>query len=100
VQSALPHFALTDANAQTVGRICARLDGIPLALELAAARARAVPLDVIADRLDHRFQLLTSGNRTAVPRQQTLAATIDWSHDLLTDDERRLFWRLSVCAGG
>ena len=100
VQSALPNFALTPGNAQTVGRICARLDGIPLALELAAGRARALPLDVIADRLDHRFHLLTSGNRTAVPRQQTLAATIAWSHDLLTDDERRLFRRLSVFAGG
>ncbi len=100
VQAALPHFALTEENAHTVGRICARLDGIPLALELAAGRARALPLDVIADRLDHRFQLLTSGNRTAVPRQQTLAATIGWSHDLLTDDERRLFRRLSVFAGG
>jgi predicted ATPase len=87
VQSALPNFALTPGNAQTVARICARLDGIPLALELAAARARAVPVDVIADRLDHRFQLLTSGNRSAVPRQQTLAATIAWSHDLLTDND-------------
>jgi predicted ATPase len=100
VQSALPNFALTPGNAQTVARICARLDGIPLALELAAARARAVPVDVIADRLDHRFQLLTSGNRRAVPRQQTLAATIAWSHDLLTDDERRLFRKLSVFVGG
>jgi non-specific serine/threonine protein kinase len=100
VQSALPHFALTEDNAPTIGRICARLDGIPLALELAAARARAAGLDVIADRLDHRFHLLTSGNRTAVARQQTLAATIGWSHDLLTDDERRLFRRLSVFAGG
>jgi predicted ATPase len=77
-----------------------RLDGIPLALELAAARARAVPLDVIADRLDQRFRLLTGGDRTAVPRQQTLAAAIGWSHDLLTDDERRLFRGLSVFAGG
>ena len=100
VQSTLPHFALTEDNAHTVARICARLDGIPLALELAAGRARALPLDVIADRLDHRFNLLTSGHRTAVPRQQTLAATITWSHDLLTDDERRLFRRLSVFAGG
>ncbi len=59
-----------------------------------------MPLDVIADRLDHRFQLLTSGNRTATPRQQTLAATIRWSHDLLTDAERRLFRRLSIFGGG
>jgi predicted ATPase/DNA-binding CsgD family transcriptional regulator len=100
VQSTLPHFALTEANAQTVGRICARLDGIPLALELAAGRARALPLDVIADRLDDRFHLLTSGNRTAVARQQTLVEALGWSHDLLTDDERRLFRRLSVFAGG
>src|SRR5438046_8096682 len=61
--------------------------------------ARAVPLDVIADRLDRRFRLLASGDHTAAPRQQTLAATIEWSHDLLTDDERRLFRRLSVFAG-
>ena len=100
VQSTLPQFAVSEDNARTVGGICARLDGIPLALELAAARARAVPLNVIADRLDHRFQLLTRGNRTAVPRQQTLAATIEWSHDLLTQAERRLFRRLSVFAGG
>jgi predicted ATPase len=100
VQLALPNFALTPGNAQIVARICARLDGIPLALELAAARARALPLDVIADRLDNSFHLLTSGNRSAVPRQQTLAATIAWSYDLLTDDERRLFRRLSVFAGG
>jgi predicted ATPase/DNA-binding CsgD family transcriptional regulator/transcriptional regulator with XRE-family HTH domain len=99
VQSTLPHFALTARNAQSVARICARLDGIPLALELAAGRARALPLDVIADRLDHRFHLLASGNRTAVPRQQTLAATLGWSHDLLTDEERRLFRRLAVFAG-
>jgi non-specific serine/threonine protein kinase len=100
LQSALPHFTVTDDNAQAVGRICTRLDGIPLALELAAARARAVPLEVIAERLDDRFRLLTSANRTAVPRQQTLAATIGWSHDLLADDERQLFRRLSVFAGG
>jgi len=100
VQSALPQFELSDGNAHNVGRICMRLDGIPLALELAAARARAVPLDVIAERLDQRFRLLTGGDRTAVPRQQTLAAAIGWSHDLLTDDERRLFRGLSVFAGG
>ena len=100
VRSALPDFALTPDNAPTVGRICSRLDGIPLALELAAARARAVPVDVIAERLDQRFRLLTSGDRTAVPRQQTLTATIQWSYDLLTDDERQLFHRLSVFVGG
>jgi non-specific serine/threonine protein kinase len=100
VRSALPHFALTSDNADTVGRICARLDGIPLAVELAAARARTVPIDVLAERLDQRFRLFTGGDRTAVPRQQTLAATIGWSHDLLTDEERQLFRRLSVFAGG
>src|SRR5689334_17821689 len=98
-QSALPHFALTSDNAQTVARICTRLDGIPLALELAAARAGTIPLDAIADRLDDRFRLLTRGDRAAVPRQQTLAATVEWSHELLTDDERQLFRRLSVFAG-
>jgi predicted ATPase len=77
-----------------------RLDGIPLALELAAARGRTVPIDVLAERLDQRFRLFTDGDRTAVPRQQTLAATIGWSHDLLTDEERQLFRRLSVFAGG
>ena len=100
VQSALPQFALSKDNAQNVARICTRLDGIPLALELAAARARAVPLDAIADRLDQRFRLLMGVDRSAVPRQQTLAAAIGWSHDLLTDDERRLFRGLSVFAGG
>jgi predicted ATPase len=98
-QLALPQFALTPDNALAVGRICARLDGIPLALELAAARARAVP-DVIADRLGQRFRQLTSGDPTAARRQHTLDATIGWSHDLLTEHERRLFRRLSVFAGG
>jgi non-specific serine/threonine protein kinase len=100
VRDMLPLFELTEANAHMVGRICARLDGIPLALELAAARARAVPLDVIADRLDDQLRLLTGGKRTTVPRQQTLAAAIGWSHNLLTCDERRFFRRLSVFAGG
>jgi predicted ATPase len=82
-RSRQPHFALTEQNAPAIAKICGRLDGIPLALELAAARVGALPLDRIATRLDDRFGLLTSGDRTAVPRQQTLKALIDWSYDLL-----------------
>jgi non-specific serine/threonine protein kinase len=95
-----PHFALSSTNAPTVVRICHRLDGIPLALELAAARMKLLSLEQISARLDDRFQLLTGGSRTAVPRQQTLRATIDWSYDLLSDEERRLLRRLAVFAGG
>ena len=80
--------------------ICRRLDGLPLAIELAAARLRALPLSTLAERLDDRFALLTRGARTALPRQQTLRAVVDWSYDLLFDDERRLFARLSVFVGG
>ena len=80
--------------------ICHRLDGIPLALELAAARVRALSVNEIAARLNDRFRLLTSGDRTALPRQQTLRASIDWSYALLTDDERALLRRLAVFAGG
>ena len=80
--------------------ICRRLDGLPLAIELAAARLRALPLSTLAERLDDRFALLSRGARTALPRQQTLRAVVDWSYDLLFDDERRLFARLSVFVGG
>jgi predicted ATPase len=80
--------------------ICRRLDGLPLAIELAAARLRALPLATLAERLDDRFALLTRGARTALPRQRTLRAVVDWSYDLLFDDERRLFARLSVFVGG
>ncbi|HEV2036703.1 MAG TPA: tetratricopeptide repeat protein [Candidatus Dormibacteraeota bacterium] len=83
-----------------VGRICERLEGIPLAIELAAARARTMSLEEITKRLDDRFRLLTGGARTTLPRQQTLRALLDWSHDLLDDDERVIFWRLSTFAGG
>jgi non-specific serine/threonine protein kinase len=100
VQAVAPQFALTPANAAMVVRICQRLDGIPLALELAAARMKALSLEQISARLDDRFQLLTGGSRTAVPRQQTLRATIDWSYDLLPNDERRLLRRLAVFTGG
>ncbi len=93
-------FKLTQQNAATVVQICQRLDGIPLAIELAAARVRALSVEEIAARLDDRFHLLTKGDRTALPRQQTLRALIDWSYDLLTMHERALFQRLAVFAGG
>jgi non-specific serine/threonine protein kinase len=93
-------FKLTAQNARAVAQICARLDGMPLAIELAAARAASLPVEAIAIRLDDRFRLLTSGPRTAVPRQQTLRATLDWSYDLLELAEQRLLARLSVFAGG
>ena len=80
--------------------ICRRLDGLPLAIELAAARLRALPLSTLDERLGDRFALLTRGARTSLPRQQTLRAVVDWSYDLLFDDERRLFARLSVFVGG
>ena len=80
--------------------ICRRLDGIPLALELAAARLRALPVEEIAARVNDRFRLLASGDRTALPRQKTLRALIDWSHDLLSEPERVLLRRLAVFAGG
>ncbi|MDE2359449.1 MAG: adenylate/guanylate cyclase domain-containing protein, partial [Betaproteobacteria bacterium] len=95
-----PAFQLDDRNAATVTEICRRLDGIPLAIELAAARVRVLSVDRIAARLGDRFKLLTGGDRTALKRQQTLRALIDWSHDLLTAGERALFRRLSVFAGG
>jgi predicted ATPase/DNA-binding XRE family transcriptional regulator len=95
-----PHFALTERNAVAVAQICRRLDGIPLALELAAARAEALTAEQIAARLDQRFRLLTGGSRAALPRQQTLRATLDWSYDLLTEPERLLLNRLAVFAGG
>ncbi len=99
-QSAQPGFALTERNAGAVDEICRRLDGIPLAIELAAAQVRALPVEQIAARLGDRFRLLTGGARTALPRQQTLRATIDWSYALLSEPERALFARLSVFAGG
>ena len=97
---ARPDFTLTDDNTTTVGEICARLDGVPLAIELAAARVRALSLAEILDSLHDRFRLLTGGARTAVRRQQTLRASVDWSHALLTEPERVLFRRLAVFSGG
>jgi predicted ATPase/DNA-binding SARP family transcriptional activator len=93
-------FALDASNAPAVARICRRLDGIPLAIELAAARARVLPPAQIAARLDDCFGLLTSGSRGALPRHQTLRAAIDWSYSLLAGPEQELFGRLSVFAGG
>jgi predicted ATPase/class 3 adenylate cyclase len=98
--AANPNFQFTDENASSVAQICLRLDGIPLALELAAARVRVLSAEQIANRLDDRFRLLTGGSRTALPRQQTLQALIDWSYDLLTDSEKALFRRLAVFVGG
>lgn len=95
-----PDFALTPRNAANVAEICTRLDGIPLAIELAAARLNVLTADQIASRLKDRFRLLTGGSRTAWPRHQTLLALIDWSHDLLTDVERALLRRLAVFSGG
>jgi predicted ATPase len=94
-----PGFALTPANADDVAAICRSLDGIPLAIELAAARVRALSVEQIRMRVADRFGLLTTGDRAAAPRQQTLRAAIDWSHDLLTKREQALLRRLSVFAG-
>ena len=98
--SAVPTFAVTNENAPALAQICDRLDGIPLAIELAAAKVRVLSVDQIAKRLDDRFRLLTGGSRTALERHQTLRAAIDWSYNLLPAEEQLLFSRLSVFAGG
>ncbi len=95
-----PDFAVTDDNAATVAEICQRLDGMPLAIELAAARVRALSLTDILTGLQDRFRILTGGVRTSVRRQQTLRASVDWSHALLTEIDRVLFRRLAVFQGG
>ncbi len=97
---ARPNFAVTNDNAAAVAQICQRLDGIPLAIELAAARVRVLTAEQICDGLSDRFRLLTGGARTLVPRQQTLEASVEWSFDLLSDAERSVLRRLSVFAGG
>ena len=97
---ARPNFRVTDQNASTLASVCYRLDGIPLAIELAATRVRSLSLEEIDGKLDQRFRLLTGGSRTALPRQQTLRSLIDWSYDLLNDPEKLLLQRLSVFAGG
>ena len=99
-QSHSPQFAVSARNAPALASVCCRLDGIPLALELAAARIRSMSLEEINQRLDHRFRLLTGGSRTALPRQQTLRSLIDWSYDLLQSTEQALLRRLAVFAGG
>jgi len=98
--AALPGFILTDDNAAAVAQVCRRLDGIPLALELAAARVPLLRVEQIAARLDDRFALLTGGGRVAPPRQQTLRNLIDWSHQSLSPPEQQLLRRLSVFSGG
>ena len=95
-----PKFSLTEANTSSVAQICHRLDGIPLAIELAAARTRMLSVEQIAARLDDLFRLLVGGSRTALPRQQTLRALIDWSYDLLSDEEKHLLRTASVFVGG
>ena len=99
-QAAGAPLELSDEYHAVIADICARLDGLPLAIELAAARTRAFPIAQISSRLNDRFRLLTGGSRTALPRQQTLRAVVDWSYELLFDDEQRVFERLSVFPGG
>lgn len=99
-RTARPNFAITNDNAPAVAAICQRLDGIPLAIELAAARARLMSVEQIAEALADRFHLLAGGARSALPRQQTLRASVDWSHELLAEPERAVLRRLSVFAGG
>ena len=99
-RAAVPTFSVTNENAPAVAQICYRLDGIPLAIELAAAKVRALRVDQIAKRLDNRFRLLTGGSRTALERHQTLRAAIDWSYYLLPPAEQALFRRLAVFVGG
>lgn len=96
---AQPAFKVTDQNAMAVAQVCHRLDGIPLAIELAAARVKVLSVERIAERLDEILRLLTGGRRTAPPRQQTLRATLDWGYDLLSEKEHMLLRRLSVFAG-
>jgi predicted ATPase/class 3 adenylate cyclase len=99
-KAADPKFVLDDRSAPTVAAICRRLDGIPLAIEMAAARASLLGVDNLAQKLDERFRMLTGGRRTALPRQQTLRATLDWSYSLLTERERTVLRRLSIFNGG
>jgi len=99
-QAILPDFQLTQTHAQAIAEICVRLDGLPLALELAAARVRVLPPQALLARLSQRFQVLTGGRRTMPERQQTLRNTIQWSYDLLDEEEQRLFRWLAVFVGG
>ena len=99
-RQARPAFQMSARNAPIIAQICARLDGMPLALELAAARVRSLSIEEINARLDDRFRLLTGGSRAALPRQQTLRALMDWSYDLLSEGEKTLLCRVAVFAGG
>src|SRR5207302_3689710 len=99
-QAAAPGFELDQDNVLDVARICFRLDGLPLALELAAGRVRALGPAAIAERLDDRFRVLRTASHASPTRQHTLTATLQWSHDLLEPDERTLFRRLATFAGG
>ena len=99
-QASKPDFQITPANVRTISEICVRLDGLPLAIELAAKRVKVFSVEQIAVRLNDACRLLTGGNRTALPRQQTIGATIDWSYSLLSEQERTLLRRLCVFAGG
>jgi predicted ATPase/DNA-binding CsgD family transcriptional regulator len=96
----VPGFTLTDGNRKDATRLCARLDGLPLAIELAAVRLRALTLPQIVDRLESGFQLLTEGNRSALPRHRTLSAAISWSYDLCTEEEQELWARCAIFTGG
>lgn len=98
--AALPTFRLTSANQGAVIRLCQALDGLPLALELAAGRLKMLSVEQLVERLDDRFRLLAGGRRTSLPRHRTLAAVLDWSHALLSEDERILFRRVSLFLGG
>ena len=100
VRAVTATFVLNESNAALVARICIHLEGIPLAIELAASRMKVLSLEQIADRLGHRLKLLKGGSRTALPRHQTLLAAIDWSYNLLSETEKTLFHRLSVFSGG
>lgn len=93
-------FVLSEENTSSVSEICRRLDGIPLAIELAAARAKVLSPKQLAQKLDERFRVLTGGDRSALPRQQTMRALVDWSYDLLSESEQELFRKLSIFAGG
>jgi predicted ATPase len=96
----VPGFRLTAANRAAVARLCHRLDGLPLAIELAAVRMRVLGVEQLLERLDDRYRLLTAGSTAALPRHQTLRAAVDWSHELCTEQEQLVWARASVLAGG
>jgi predicted ATPase len=98
--SEVPSFTLTSRNTEAVAEVCRKLDGLPLAIELATARVGLLTVEQIAERLEDSLGLLSVGHRTAVPRQQTLRAMLEWSHELLSKTEKTLFCRLSAFAGG